>query len=204
MFKAIIFDMGEVLVKTFDRSHRTRLASRFNLSFEELEKIVYFSDSAVSAMSGEISEDEHFRYVLKVIGASYLKIHEFQEDFWGGDDIDKEMIDFISALKKQYKLGLLSNAMDSTRQRLNDKYNLLAYFDAGIFSCEVRMAKPSPEIYKLLLNQLHVKPIESIFIDDNIDNLEAAQKLGLTIVHAITTQQTIDSITQLLELNLSS
>lgn len=197
-FKALVFDMGEVLIKTFDRTPRTKLAAQFNLSFEDLEKIVYFSKSALKAMDGAISEEDHFRYVLQTIHASTMSIVDFQEAFWGGDNIDNEIITFISSLKDRYKLGLLSNAMETTRQRLNEKYDLLAYFDAGIFSCEVRMSKPEPEIYQLILKLLDVKPYESIFIDDNLENIYAAKKLGMATVHSISTTQTIQYIKQLL------
>lgn len=199
VFKALIFDMGEVLVKTFNREPRTRLAAQFNLTFEDLEKIVYFSDSAIKAMNGAISEEKHFHYVLQELGASTMSIKEFQDSFWGGDDVDKDIIDFISSLRNRYKLGMLSNAMDSTRRKLTEKYNLLSYFDVGIISCEVKMSKPSFGIYQLILEKLKVQPTESIFIDDNLENIASARKLGMSTVHSLSTMQTIQAINQLLE-----
>ena len=198
LFKALIFDMGEVLVKTFDRNPRTKLASQFNLTFEELEKLVYLSDSATMAMSGKISEVDHFNFVLQALGNPNLSIDEFQKAFWGGDNIDPELIAFINSLKNQYKLGLLSNAMDTTRQRLTKSYNLMDYFHVSIFSYEVKMVKPNPEIFRLILDKLKVAPSEAIFIDDMHENIEAANALGIKTIHAKSTINTVESIQILL------
>ena len=55
-YKAIIFDMGGVLIKTVDRSVRTALARQFGMTYEQLESLVYASDTANQAMIGEITE----------------------------------------------------------------------------------------------------------------------------------------------------
>jgi putative hydrolase of the HAD superfamily len=198
LYKALIFDMGEVLVKTFDRNPRTKLAMQFNLSFEELEKLVYLSDSATQAMSGKISEVDHFNYVLKVLGSPKMSIEDFQKAFWNGDNIDHEIITFIHSIKNQYKLGLLSNAMDTTRQRLTDSYNLMGYFHESIFSYEVKMVKPNPEIFRIILGKLNITPKEAIFIDDMLENIEAANNLGIKTIHSMSTGKTIESIQILL------
>jgi len=199
-YKALIFDMGEVLVKTFDRKPRTKLANQFNLSFEELEKLVYLSNSATQAMAGIISETDHFNFVLRKLGNPNMSIDDFQKAFWGGDNIDREIITFIQLLKNQYKLGLLSNAMDTTRQRLTDSYNLMDYFNESIFSYEVKMVKPNPVIYQLILDRLNVAPNEAIFIDDMLENIETANKLGMTTIHSKSTVKTIETIQNLLGL----
>jgi len=199
-YKAIIFDMGEVLVQTIDRSPRTTLAKQFNLSCKELESLVYFSNSALLAMSGKITEEDHFKFVLKELRNKKLTINEFQKSFWAGDNIDQKLISFISNLKNKYKLGLLSNAMDTTRQRLTDRYKLMDYFDVSLFSYEVNLIKPDPEIYKIILQQLDVSPKETIFVDDLIENIIAANKLGLTTVHFKNTNQAIEILQKLLEM----
>ncbi len=200
-YKALIFDMGEVLVKTYNQKPRLMLAKKYNLSSQELEKLVYFSDSALKSFAGEISDQDHFLAVLRTLGDPDGDYRNFQNLFWGGDDIDKEMLAFISSLKHNYKLGLLSNAMDTTRERLDEKYNLSSYFHQSIYSYEVKMAKPSPEIYKVLLNKLDVEPQQTIFIDDLNENIEVAQTLGLMTIKHKSTSQTIAKLKELLEIN---
>jgi HAD superfamily hydrolase (TIGR01509 family) len=148
-------------------------------------------------MVGNLTEEEHFITVLNNLGKPDFGIREFQEAFWGGDDIDKELISFIASLKNKFKLGLLSNAMDDTRLWLSEKYDLLKLFDVSIFSGEVKMAKPGYEIYRLILNQLNVDAEDAIFIDDFIENIEAADHLGFTTIHYHSTAQTIKTIHEL-------
>ena len=50
-------------------------------------------------------------------------------------------------------------------------------------SCEVSVCKPDPRIYELCLSRLGVEPGEALFIDDRVENIEAAAALGLQTVH---------------------
>ena len=56
-------------------------------------------------------------------------------------------------------------------------------FDGQIVSCEVGCGKPHREIYDCLLTQYELNPAETIFIDDRIDNVEAAANMGITPFH---------------------
>lgn len=51
-------------------------------------------------------------------------------------------------------------------------------FDGGVASCEVHINKPDHRIYKALLEKYHLKAQESVFIDDRLDNVQAAFRLG--------------------------
>ena len=89
--------------------------------------------------------------------------------------------------------------MDATRFWLTEKYDLLSLFDVSIFSGEVKMAKPGYEIYRLILDRLGVNAQEAIFIDDFVENIEAANQLGFTTIHYQSSDQTIKRINELIE-----
>ena len=197
-FKAVIFDMGGVLIKTVDRTARSALARQLGMTYEAMEALVYNSETARQAMVGKVSENDHFNYVLNKLGVPNFGIRSFQEAFWGGDDLDSELESFIGSLKNQYKLGLLSNAMDSTRKWLSEKYKILNLFDECVFSAEVKMAKPDAQIYQLILDRLNINPQDAIFIDDFIENIQTANQLGISTVHYRSTKQTINEINNLL------
>ena len=196
--KAVIFDMGGVLIKTVDRTPRTALANQFGMTYETMEAFVYNSETAKKAMVGEISENDHFISVLNQLGVPDFGIRSFQEAFWGGDDLDSELEAYIGSLKNQFKLGLLSNAMDSTRQWLTEKYEILNLFDNCVFSAEVKLAKPDTQIYHLILERLNISAQEAIFIDDFKENIQAANQLGISTVHYHSTQQAINEINNLI------
>jgi len=196
--KVIIFDMGGVLIKTVDRRQRTELAKQFNKSYDEIDKIVYGSDSSQKATRGEISETDHFLNVLTSLGVPDYGIEEFQEAFWGGDELDLDLIEFISAKKDQFQFGMLSNAMSDIRKWLMNHYDFLNLFDITFFSAEQKMAKPDPQFYLAILKEFDVNPNEVIFIDDFVENINAAKSLGMLTVHYHSTKQAIYEINQIL------
>lgn len=192
--KAIIFDMGGVLVKTVDQASRSHLAQQFGLSYQDLDQLVYGSDTAQQATRGEISELEHFENVLDKLGVPNDDVMKFKEMFWGGDALDLELVEFIRSLKDNYKMGMLSNAMSETRRWLENKYDFLHLFNVVFFSAEQKKAKPDPLFYLAILKQMDVKAQETIFIDDFIENIEAADKLGMKTVLYKSTPQAIAEI----------
>ena len=51
--------------------------------------------------------------------------------------------------------------------------------DGGILSCQDKLIKPMPEIYSLILSRYHLKPEECVFMDDILENVEAARRAGI-------------------------
>lgn len=197
--KVILFDMGGVLIKTTDRQSRTKLASQFIMTYEQMDELVYGTESAKKATLGEISETEHFQFVLDKLGVSEYGIERFQQEFWGGDTLDEELTKFITENKNQYRFGMLSNAMSNIRNWLNEKHGFLHLFDITFFSTELGMAKPDPKFYLAILNEFMVNANEVIFVDDFIENIEAAKELGIHAIHYKSTTQTLAEINHYLQ-----
>ena len=92
-------------------------------------------------------------------------------------------IELIEELKERgYKLYVLSNMSKEYIAYLR-KLSVFDLFDGQIVSCEVGCGKPHREIYDCLLTQYELNPAETIFIDDRIDNVEAAANMGITPFH---------------------
>jgi epoxide hydrolase-like predicted phosphatase len=126
----------------------------------------------------------------------------FMAAFWSSDRVDEELIDFIQTLRQHYKTGLLSNAFPDARQSLSTRFpRLLGVFDESIFSAEVKMVKPDPRIYKLMLERLGVAAEESIFVDDFSVNVEAARALGMTAIHFRTSPQARQAVLEALSID---
>ena len=92
-------------------------------------------------------------------------------------------MEVIKRLKKMgFSIYYLSNipqdVIDEIRQR-----DFWPLFDGGIASCEVKLTKPDPAIYKLLLERCQLIPSETIFVDDSKPNTTAAFDLGITGIH---------------------
>ncbi len=196
--KAIIFDMGGVILRTQDRQPREKLGQRFNKTYLEMDHLIYGSDSARRATWGEISEDEHRETVLKQFGLTMEDEDWFFGEFWGGDVKDQELVDYIYELKKEYTTALLSNAWSRAREDIEPRYQFLDAFDFSVFSAEINMAKPDARIYEWVLAQIKVKPEEAIFVDDVEENIQAANQLGMHGVLFKSTPQVKEAIQQLL------
>lgn len=197
--KAVIFDMGGVILRSEDKTPRDILAEKLGITHDELIRQVFGSETARQATVGRITEVEHWQSVAEHFGLDGQELVDFQTAFWAGDRIDKALLDFIDRLRPQYTTALLSNAWDGARQAMVEKYDALYPFDVIIYSAEVHLAKPDPAIYYLALKQVGVQPAEAIFVDDFVENVEAAAALGIHAVRFYNAEQAMSNVRAILE-----
>lgn len=191
---AIIFDVGDVLLRETDHAKRFEWEKRLGLEPGRLTRIVMDSEPAAHAASGEVSEGQVWQAIADQLGLSASQIPELQSDFWSSEVLDMTLVRFIQGLRPRYKIGILSNAWSDARHFHNTKFNMNAWVDAAIYSAEVKLLKPDPRIYQMLLSQLDLTASECIFVDDKPVNIEAAQALGMVGILCRNTQQTIEDI----------
>ena len=199
VIQAILWDMGGVLVRTEDLTPRQRLAQRYGMSLKEIYALVFDSEIAVKATVGELPESAVWDYVAKCLNLDPVGLAAFMQEFWSGDNLDTELYQFIKKMRASYKIGLLSNAWSGARSVLDSRYHMLDVFDASVFSAEVGMAKPVPEIYQLILEKLGVEAGEAIFVDDFQSNVDAANALGIHAVHFENSLQARLAVLQILD-----
>jgi epoxide hydrolase-like predicted phosphatase len=90
-----------------------------------------------------------------------------------------QTIELVKSLKQQgYRVAMLSNVTESQADIIR-KLGYYELFDPVVLSCDIKVEKPNEEAYKILLERLCLRPSECLFIDDQIKNVEAAQKLGI-------------------------
>jgi glucose-1-phosphatase len=179
LIRAVIWDMGGVLIRTEDQAPRLRLAKRFGLTPAELNRLVFDSQESIRATLGEFPEEAVWEYVAKSLDLTATGLAEFMLEFWSGDASDADLYRFIKELRTSYKTGLLSNAWSNARTVVENRYHVLDAFDVVIFSAEVGLAKPDSRIYQLELDKLGVQATQAIFVDDVQENIDAANLLGI-------------------------
>jgi epoxide hydrolase-like predicted phosphatase len=197
--RAVIFDMGGVLVRTENRAPRTRLAARLGLTYDELSALVFDSKSAHQAMKGEITTAEHWEAVRKTLGVSKKEFPQVPLEFWGGDALDEDLINFLRGLRLHYKTAMLSNAWDDLRQMIEEIWMIDDAFDQILISAEVGLVKPDRLIYEKIISDLGVKPAEAVFVDDFPHNVEAAKGAGLEAIHFLGPDQVLEDLRKLLD-----
>lgn len=200
--QAVIWDMGGVLLRTEDPQPRQALADSLGQSREQLEEIVFGGESGRRAQLGLISIEEHWENVLRQLSLPPEALTAFQRDFWGGDRLDRDLLDFIRTLRPRYKVGLLSNAFSDLRRLVVEIWQFADLFDAMTISAEVTLMKPDPRIYHLAAEQLGVPVSAAVFVDDFKRNVTAAQEAGMQAIHFRRLEQARQELQALLDGNV--
>jgi len=197
--KAIIFDLGGVLLRTADFSPREQLASRLGMNRHELEEFIFGGESGDRAQRGEITVQAHWENLRRQLYCSPQGFKDLLDTFFAQDKLDEELIEYVRWLHKSYKTGLLTNAWDDLRQVIADRWHFEDAFDTMIISAEVKLAKPDPHIFQLALSRLGVDANQTIFIDDMIRNVEGAKLVGLRPIQFRNAMQMRFDLEQLLK-----
>ncbi|MEH6348419.1 MAG: HAD family hydrolase [Bermanella sp.] len=91
----------------------------------------------------------------------------------------------IKLKKKGIKIGLISNLASPYRRPVKD-LELEKYFDVIVFSCELGVAKPDPEIYKFALTKLGSAADETLMVGDSFKaDIEGPANAGITGLHLV-------------------
>ncbi|MCQ2743113.1 MAG: HAD family phosphatase [Bacilli bacterium] len=181
MYKAYLFDCGNVLIG-FSREHLLDVYVGTDENDRKIVSDATFEDWAVQ--DEWMPSLEYYEMVKKKLPerlhkAAYNIIMHWKEETWP----IKGMEELIVKLKKAgKKLNLISNMPDNVTYN-HDDISVLRHFDDLVFSFELKMIKPNPEIFEHVLNKHSLTPSECLFIDDNEDNIETAKRLGINAYH---------------------
>jgi len=91
-----------------------------------------------------------------------------------------ETIKLLPIIKESgHSLYFLSNIHNEIRDFLLENHQYFSLFDGGVFSCDVKLTKPSPEIYRFLIEKYQLNAQDCLFFDDIEENVAAAEKEGI-------------------------
>jgi glucose-1-phosphatase len=183
MIKAVIFDVGGVLIRTDDPAPRQRLEQRLGLSAGQAEFLVFNSPVGMQAQRGEIPFSAVWQWVRQELGLDATGLEAFRQEFLGGDRLDTGLVEYIRRLRSHYQTAILSNNNDTLREMLVNDYPMADAFDLIVCSADEGIMKPDPAIYLLTLERLGRAPAEAIFVDDAPHNVTAARAVGLHSIH---------------------
>lgn len=183
--KAIIFDLGGVLIQVYQEDRFHDLEARWGLLPGQLAEILWRSPDHRLAEVGAITDAEYWRRITPRLGLHTPEaVRAFQQDVYGPVVVTAPMVDLLRRLHGPYRTALLSNASDAvTSAFIAERYGLGGLFDVEIVSALVGLAKPDPAIFHLALDRLGTAPEATIFVDDYLPNVAAAAALGIRAVH---------------------
>ena len=118
------------------------------------------------------------------------ELHMAFDDFTGMVTPREYAIPWLQSLKANgYRVLYLSTFSRKAEVECADALNFMPYMDGGILSYRDKLIKPNPDIYKLILSRYGLVAEESVFIDDTLVNVEAAEKVGIHGIHFKTKEQ---------------
>jgi len=179
--KAIIFDLGNVLVD-FDHNLAARRIAEFtDKGPEEIFNLFFDSELTGLFEEGRISPLDFFSkikdtLVLKVGYDSFLPI--WNEVFFLSEK-NRQVYLLAQALKKKYRLALLSNVNILHFDYLKKEFTVFDVFHHLIASYEIGYRKPHPLIYRQALGTLEAEAGNVFYTDDRPELIEGARALGI-------------------------
>ena len=180
MISTIIFDLGGVLFTNGTKRLIEFVATEYSVPKEKVEEV----------MEGEIGkkyrEAKIDRHIFWHHFLQELKIQadpDFLEEQWiMGYELIEETREIVEELSEKYSVYFLSDNVRTRVDRIHERYGFLDWFEGGIFSHEVGLKKPHPQLYRMILEKAHVKAEEAIFIDDKSSCLVPAAEMGMTTI----------------------
>lgn len=188
--KHIIFDLGGVILNIDYRltekaftdlgvKNFSALYSQFNANplFEDLETGRVENDAFVQAMKPHLPETATAEAIIAAWNAMLL-------------DFPVARLQLLQQLRQHYDLYLLSNtnaihlaAFNTILEKSRGIPSLDVFFDKSYYSHQIGYRKPEREAYQIILDENGLKPEQTLFIDDTLPNVEAAQALGIQAIY---------------------
>ncbi len=209
MIKAIIFDIGNVLVKgsllkkpTKNHIHGVHeyVAIKLNIALDQ-----YFDSidtTYAKSMEGKLPKKKVLEIMSKNLKTTpkrleKLYIKSYKRQF----KKNKELFRLVFRLRKKgYKIAILSDQWHLSKEVLASK-KLMKKFDVVVISCDVGVRKPNSKIYKIVLKKLNLPAKGCVFIDNQMWNIKPAKKLGMKTILFKDTNQLIKELNKL-EVNI--
>jgi len=182
MIKNVVFDLGRVIYKFQPKEDLVNLG--YNESqVNELMTCIFDSPLWLDMDRGLYTLPTFIEKVCADFPQHAKDIRRILDANWADrvETIMPPSLEFYYDVKNRgYKTYVLSNwsadGFDYIRSR--DSF-LFDKMDGIVVSGYENMVKPEPEIYQLLFSRYNLVPSESLFLDDNPDNIVAAKALGM-------------------------
>jgi len=182
--RAVVFDYGMVLTGPQDPEAHAALQRITGLPLASFESRYWAHRHAYD--EGKLTGLEFWRKFLEEAAldlptGAAEELNVWDARMWTTQN--PAMLAWQLKLKQQGLLtAILSNMGDNVLENMKREFDWLRRFDVLVWSFQLRMAKPDPAIYLHLLKELDTRPEETLFLDDRLVNVEAAQALNIVAI----------------------
>lgn len=181
-FKNIVFDIGGVLV---DSNPRYLLKDYFN---DNREMEYFLTHICTPEWNLEQDKGRSLAEGTRILQNKYPEYHALIQLFY--DKYEKmlksdipETVALLKKLKARYKVYGLTNWSAETFKIAYAKFSFFKEFDGIVVSGQEKILKPDKRIYYRLLDRYNLKAENTVYIDDNLDNIRTAEEIGMVSIH---------------------
>ncbi len=193
--KTIVFDLGGVLIDW------NPMYVYNNYFPSKKDQDYFFNEVATFDWNEEQDAGKSLALATEERVNLFPEWEQSLRDFYGrweemlGDRIHGtvEILEKLKAFNK-FKIYALSNWSAETFPLALNKFDFLHWFDGRLISGEEGLVKPNPDIFHLLRDRYGLVAAETLFIDDNRRNADAARSLGYHVVHFISPEHLKESL----------
>lgn len=188
--KNIIFDLGGVLLNIDYQLTNKAFTDLGVKNFTELYSQFHTDTLFEDLETGRVSDEEFIARLRPHIPGHVTDGQIITA--WNAMLLDYPLarLQLLQQLRLHYNLYLLSNTnaihlreVNAILERSRGIPSLAAFFDRSYYSHLIGFRKPEKEAYQLILDENDLRPEETLFIDDTLPNIDAAQKLGIQAIH---------------------
>ncbi len=181
--KAFLFDLGNVILP-FDHYISAKKISKYTKkSPEDIYDMFFDSPITNQFEEGKISPFKFYNYLKATLSLNNLDYKKFVSIWSDIFKEDRKMNQLIGILKAKFKIFIISNINELHFKYIKEKFNIINEVDGVILSFRVGVRKPDSKIYQVGIKHAKCLPEEIIYIDDRLELIEEAKKLGLNCIH---------------------
>ena len=201
--RGLLVDFGGVLTTNVFDSFRAFCADE-GLDPEAIKRLFREDPRALECVRslerGELSEADFAGRFGELLELEPDRRRGLVDRMFGHIRPDDEMVDALRRARAQgVRTGLISNSMGAGRY---DRATFPELFDGVVISGDEGMHKPQPEIYRLGCGRVGLAPAECVFVDDQHENCEGAEAVGMTAVLHRGAERTLPRLEELLGVEL--
>jgi len=178
--KGVIFDYGNVLCARQQRADVEAMAAVFDAPAAAFEQAYWVRRDVFDAAA--LTPEEYWGEIARALGRGLderMLADATAIDNRSWSHPSQVMAQWATAIRGAgLRTAILSNMPITLRMHLDDQVKWLPEFDHRTFSCDVKVAKPRPEIFEHCIAGLGTAPEETIFLDDREENIRAAAAMG--------------------------
>lgn len=179
--RAVVFDYGMVLTAAPDQEAHDAMVRITGLPVDRFESLYWADRHAYD--EGKLTGITFWQKILRdgklSLGDDALhELNRLDARMWTTQN--PRMLAWQQKLKENgIKTAILSNMGDSVLESIQREFKWIGNFDVLVWSYQLHMAKPDPQIYLHALEKLGTKPEETLFLDDKQVNVDAAIALKM-------------------------